>query len=71
MSAAASATAVVSEPPRPSVVTSLVRWVTPWKPATIATAPCAMALRMRDGVTSMIRALPCDVVGDDAGLLAR
>jgi hypothetical protein len=36
-SAAASATAVVSDPPRPSVVMSLLSWLTPWKPATIAT----------------------------------
>jgi hypothetical protein len=33
-SAAARATAVVSEPPRPSVVTSWVDVETPWKPAT-------------------------------------
>ena len=35
---AASATAVVSEPPRPSVVISRVR-LTPWNPATITTRP--------------------------------
>src|SRR5919206_171948 len=54
MSAAASATAVVSEPPRPSVVTSLVCCVTPWKPATMATAPCAIALRIRDGRAAVL-----------------
>ena len=42
---------------------SLVSWLTPWKPATIAMAPSSSALRMRPGVTSMIRALPwLDVV---------
>ena len=38
---------------------SLVSWETPWKPATIATAPASSASRIRPGVTSMIRALPC------------
>ncbi len=37
-SAAASATAVVSDPPRPSVMMS-PRALTPWKPATMATWP--------------------------------
>ena len=41
--AAANATAVVSEPPRPRVVMSLVSWATPWKPATIGIAPSASA----------------------------
>jgi hypothetical protein len=42
---------------------SLVSWLTPWKPATIAIAPSSRAERMRPGVTSMIRALPwLDVV---------
>ncbi len=50
---------MVSEPPRPSVVMSRVSWLTPWKPATIATAPCSRARSMRPGVTSMILALPC------------
>ena len=49
---------------------SLVSWLTPWKPATIATAPSSRAPRMRPGVTSMMRALPCDDVGDHAGLAA-
>src|SRR6266568_4827381 len=62
-SAAATATAVVSEPPRPSVVMSLVSWATPWNPATIAIEPSSSAERRRPGVTSMIRARPCaDVV---------
>ena len=52
-SAAASATAVVSEPPRPRVVTSLVNCVTPWNPATIATAPASSVERIRLGLTSM------------------
>ena len=47
---------------------SLVSWLTPWKPATIAIAPSSSAGRIRPGVTSMIRALPCADVGDHAGL---
>ena len=38
---------------------SLVSWETPWKPATMAIAPLSSASRIRPGVTSMIRALPC------------
>ena len=38
---------------------SLVSWLTPWKPATIAMCPSSRALGMRPGVTSMMRALPC------------
>jgi len=49
-------TAVVSDPPRPSVVMSLVVWDTPWKPATIGIAPSCSAAEIRPGVTSMIRA---------------
>ena len=41
LSAAASATAEVSEPPRPSVVIRL-SGPTPWKPATTGTSPAAM-----------------------------
>ena len=37
---------------------SLVSWLTPWKPATIAIAPSPSAASMRPGVTSMILALP-------------
>ncbi len=48
---------MVSEPPRPSVVMSLLLWDTPWKPATIAMLPSSRAVRMRPGVTSMMRAL--------------
>ena len=57
-SAAARATAVVSEPPRPSVVISFVVRLMPWNPATIAMCPLSRAVRMRCGSTSMIRALP-------------
>ena len=45
--AAASATAVVSEPPRPSVVTSLAV-ETPWKPAT--STICVLGVRLADAV---------------------
>ena len=38
---------------------SLVSWLTPWKPATMATAPSSRAFSIRPGVTSMILALPC------------
>ncbi len=60
---------MVSEPPRPSVVTSLVVGFTPWNPATMATDPCASVCRMRLGVTSMIRALPYDSSVITPGLL--
>ncbi len=50
---------MVSEAPRPIVVMSLVSWLTPWKPATIAMWPSLRASVIRPGVTSMIRALPC------------
>jgi hypothetical protein len=49
----------VSEPPRPSVVMSLPSCDTPWNPATIGIAPSSSAPRIRPGVTSMMRALPC------------
>src|SRR6266851_1922496 len=52
---AASATAVVSEPPRPSVVTSISRPI-PWKPATTTTRPAASSRSMRAGVRPRIRA---------------
>ena len=39
---------------------SLVSWETPWNPATRAIAPASSAARIRPGVTSMIRALPCE-----------
>ena len=61
---------MVSEPPRPSVVMSLVFCDTPWKPATIGIAPSASAEEIRPGVTSMIRRRAVHVVGDDAGLRA-
>ena len=40
--AAASATALVSEPPRPSVVMRRVGWWMPWKPETTATSLCSV-----------------------------
>ena len=59
-SAAASATAVVSEPPRPSVVTSCVAVETPWKPATSTILSAASAAWIRSARTSTIFALVCD-----------
>ena len=50
---------MVSVPPRPRVVISLVSWLTPWKPATITMWPSSRAVEIRPGVTSMILALPC------------
>ena len=50
---------MVSVPPRPSVVISLVSWLTPWNPATMTMWPLPSASVMRPGVTSMIFALPC------------
>src|SRR3954471_15507471 len=59
-SAAASATAVVSEPPRPSVVTSRAV-LTPWKPATSTIRSSSSAWWMRSARTSRMRALVWDV----------
>src|SRR3989440_5322773 len=56
--AAASATAVVSDPPRPSVVTSISVPI-PWKPATTTTRPSASSRSIRAGVRPTIRALAC------------
>ena len=58
--AAASATAVVSEPPRPSVVIS---WPveTPWKPATSTIFPSSSASWIRWARTSTIFAFVCVV----------
>ncbi len=50
---------MVSDAPRPSVVTSLVVCDTPWKPATMTTSPSSSADSMRPGVMSMMRASPC------------
>src|SRR6266550_2228455 len=60
---AARAIAVVSEPPRPSVVMS-VPWtsspsVRPWKPATITTLPASISRWTLAGSTLAMRALPC------------
>ena len=52
---------MVSEPPRPSVVTSEAPFDTPWKPATSTTLSSSSALRMRSAFTSMMRALVCEV----------
>ena len=48
----------MSEPPRPSVVTSRVVVETPWKPATIAILPSSSAWWTRPRGISTIRALP-------------
>src|SRR3954471_10853933 len=55
-SAAASATAVVSDPPRPRVVTSRAV-LTPWKPATRTIRSSSSAWWMRSARTSRMRAL--------------
>ena len=56
-SAAASATAEVSEPPRPSVVT---RWsaATPWNPASTATSPRSRQARSPSASMRSMRARP-------------
>ena len=51
---------MVSEPPRPSVVTSLAV-LTPWKPATSTICSSAWAWRMRSARTSRMRALVWEV----------
>jgi len=51
---------VVSEPPRPRVVTSRSS-DTPWKPATTGTFPSARVWRSRSPFTSRIRARPWKV----------
>src|SRR5581483_9721058 len=60
-SAAASATAVRFEPPRPSVVTSCESAETPWKPATRTILPASRASLIRVARTSAIFALPWTV----------
>jgi hypothetical protein len=57
---AASATAVVSEPPRPSVVISCPV-DTPWKPATSTIFPSSSASWIRWARTSTIFAFVCVV----------
>ena len=57
-SAAATATAEASEPPRPSVVTSPAA-ETPWKPVTSTMAPRSSSSWMRCGSMPVSRALPC------------
>lgn len=56
--ALARATAVVSDAPRPRVVTSLVVWETPWNPATMTRSPASKDFSIRPGVMSIMRALP-------------
>ena len=56
-SAAARATALVSEPPRPSVV-MLPSASTPWNPATTATVPAASVSRRRSASMRTMRARP-------------
>ena len=56
-SAAANATAVVSEAPRPSVVMSKSS-VIPWNPATMTTLPAASSRCTRAGSSSTIEARP-------------
>ena len=50
---------MVSDAPRPIVVTSLVVCDTPWNPATMGIAPSASASAIRLGLMSMMRARPC------------
>ncbi len=59
-SAAASATAVASVPPRPSVVTSFVAADTPWKPATSTILPASSAATTRCGLMRSIFAFVCE-----------
>ena len=55
---------MVSEPPRPSVVTSLESWLTPWKPATSTIEPSSSASRsrLRGDLRRCARRRACDVV---------
>ena len=62
------ATAVVSLPPRPSVVTSFL-CETPWYPAMTTILPRASSSWTRNGRTSMM-GVDVSIVGDDAGLAA-
>ena len=66
-SRAARATAVVSEPPRPSVV-MLSFSSMPWKPATMTILPSSRACRMRVGGDVLDAGLGVGAVGDDADL---
>ena len=55
LSAAASATALVSEPPRPKVLMRL-SGPSPWNPATTATSPCSIRAFSPSTATPVIRA---------------
>ena len=64
------ATAVVSDPPRPSVVTSLVDVETPWKPATSTMWSSSRARPDALGAHVEDARLGVRGVGDDPGLRA-
>ncbi len=53
------ATALVSEPPRPSVAMRLRSGSSPWKPVTTATSPESSRSRSFSPGISMMRAAPC------------
>ena len=56
--AAARATALVSEPPRPSVVIRRVGWWIPWKPETTATSLSLKLSRIPVPSIAAMRATP-------------
>ena len=68
-SAAATATADVSEPPRPSVVMRLSGPM-PWKPAITATWPCSMRLRSSVAIDFGDAGRAMDAIGLDRNLPA-
>src|SRR6516164_4312060 len=57
--ATAMATALVSDPPRPSVEMRLRSGSMPWKPVITATSPCSRRVRILSPGTSLMRATPC------------
>ena len=59
LTATATATALVSEPPRPSVEMRLRSGSMPWKPVITATSPCSRRARILSPGTSLMRATPC------------
>ena len=67
--AAATATALVSEPPRPSVV-MLPSASMPWKPATTAISPRSSVSKIFDAVDGLDAGLGERVVREDAHLVA-
>ena len=64
------ATALVSEPPRPSVEMRLRSGSMPWKPVITATSPCSRRSRILSPGMSLMRADAVRVVGDDGDLPA-